>query len=57
MNQELLKILVTLAIGSYVGWGIAHHARQGDLCMKVIWEYLGLAGLGLIIVWGVIKYL
>lgn len=57
MNQDLLKILVILAIGSYVVWGVAHHARRGDLCMKVIWEYLGLAGLGLIIVWGVIKYL
>lgn len=57
MNQELLKILVILAIGSYVAWGIAHHARRGDLCNKVILEYIGLAGLGLIIALGVIKYL
>lgn len=57
MNQELLKILVILAIGSYVAWGVVHHARRGDLCKKVILEYLGLAGLGLIIVLGVIKYL
>lgn len=51
---ELAAILLGV---SYVVWGVLHHARRGDLHMKVVLEYLGIAILGAAAVISVVRNL
>lgn len=46
-----------LGVGAYLVWGIIHHWHKKDLHLKVVLEYLGIAVLGLAIVFGVLNLL
>lgn len=46
-----------LGVGAYLVWGITHHWHKNDLHLKVVLEYLGIAVLGLAIVFGVLNLL
>jgi hypothetical protein len=41
----------------YLGWGIIHHTRRGDLHPKIVLEYLALAILGVVITYTVTQSL
>ncbi|MFH1561327.1 MAG: hypothetical protein ABID04_01975 [Patescibacteria group bacterium] len=45
-NQFLQEMIVLLTGVSYFLWGIFHHWQEGDLCAKIVLEYLFLAVLG-----------
>lgn len=51
---ELAAILLGV---SYVVWGILHHSRRGDLHIKVVLEYAGIAILGVAAVISVVRNL
>ena len=46
-----------LGVGAYLVWGIIHHWHRRDLRLKVVLEYLGIAVLGMAIVFGVLNLL
>ena len=43
-----LAISASLAV-SYVVWGVIHHYIHKDLCIEIIFEYLGVAFLGFVV--------
>lgn len=51
-----LTIVIAVAV-AYVAWGVIHHWRSGDLHPKVVLEYVGIAILGVAIVWSVLLFL
>jgi len=53
----MIEVTVILAAIIYVVWGIVHHWHHGDLHLKVVLEYLGLAVLGVTVILSVIKNL
>lgn len=53
----IVTIAVTIAAAAYVSWGIIHHARRGDLHLKIVLEYLALALLGVVITYTVTQSL
>ena len=49
------QIAVGLALSvSYVAWGVTHHYLHHDLHMETFIEYLVIAALGFVIIFGVI---
>lgn len=48
-----LAVVIAVAV-AYVLWGIVHHSRSGDLHPKVVLEYVGIAILGVAIIWSVL---
>lgn len=53
----IIVVAVTIAAAVYVAWGIVHHARRGDLHLKIVLEYLALALLGVVITYTVTQSL
>lgn len=49
----ILPVVIAVAV-AYVLWGVIHHSRSGDLHSKVVLEYLGIAILGVAIVWSIL---
>lgn len=49
----ILPVVIVVA-AVYVLWGVIHHSRSGDLHPKVVLEYVGIAILGIAIVWSVL---
>ena len=39
----------------YIAWGIVHHYLEGDLHLRVIIEYVAVALLGFLVLWGTIN--
>lgn len=52
----ILPVVIAVAV-AYVLWSIVHHARSGDLHPKVVLEYVGIAILGVAIVWSVLLFI
>lgn len=53
-------MLFGLAISAalfYVAWGIAHHSVHRDLSIEVVFEYIGVALLGVLMLSSVIFYM
>jgi hypothetical protein len=49
------QIAIGLALcASYVAWGVTHHYLHHDLHMETFLEYLAIAVLGFVIIFGVI---
>lgn len=46
---------VLVAASIYVAWGIIHHWHRGDLHLKVVLEYVGIAILGVVLALSVMK--
>lgn len=46
---------VIVGATAYVTWGIIHHWRRGDLHLKVVLEYIGIAILGVALALSVIR--
>lgn len=53
----IIAAAVTIAAAVYVAWGIVHHARRGELHLKIVLEYLALAILGVVVTYTVIQSL
>ncbi len=53
----LITVAAAIAAASYLAWGIIHHARRGDLHLKIVLEYLALALLGVVLVYTTVKSL
>ena len=53
----MIVYALLLGAGAYLAWGIIHHWHKKDLHLKVVLEYLGIAVLGLAIVFGVLNSL
>lgn len=53
----IATIAASIAAAFYLAWGIIHHARRGDLHLKIVLEYLALALLGVVITYTVTQSL
>jgi hypothetical protein len=53
----MIVYALLLGVGAYLVWGITHHWHKKDLHLKVVLEYLGIAVLGLAVVFGVLNLL
>ncbi|KKT65500.1 MAG: hypothetical protein UW60_C0044G0014 [Candidatus Woesebacteria bacterium GW2011_GWA2_44_33] len=53
----LITVAAAIAAAAYLAWGIIHHARRGDLHLKIVLEYLALAILGIVLVYTTVKSL
>lgn len=53
----MIKIAFIITASIYVLWGIIHHRLRGDLHLKIVLEYLGIALLGLAVIFSVINFL
>jgi len=53
----MIAYALLLGVGAYLVWGIIHHWHKKDLHLKVVLEYLGIAVLGLAVVFGVLNLL
>jgi len=51
-QTQIISVFLTASF--YVLWGIIHHFLEGDLNIRVILEYLAVALLGFLIIWGVV---
>lgn len=49
------EISIFLTASFYVLWGIVHHYIEGDLHLRIIFEYLAVALLGFVILWSAIS--
>ena len=49
-----MAVGIATAVG-YVFWGIAHHALHRDLHIETIIEYIVIASLGLVAIFGIIS--
>ena len=53
----MIAYALLLGVCAYLVWGIIHHWHKKDLHLKVVLEYLGIAVLGLAVVFGVLNLL
>lgn len=53
----MIELAAIILGAGYVLWGILHHFRRGDLHIKVVLEYAGIAILGVVAVLSVVRNL
>lgn len=53
----MIVYVLLFGVGAYVVWGIIHHWHRGDLHLKIVLEYLGLAILGVTVVFSLLQLL
>lgn len=51
-QSQIVSLFLTASF--YVLWGIIHHYLEGDLHLRIIFEYLAVALLGFLILWSMI---
>lgn len=52
-QSQIVSLFLTASF--YVLWGIIHHYLEGDLHLRIIFEYLAVALLGFLILWSIIN--
>lgn len=50
----MIKVAVVGLAGIYIFWGVIHHWQRGDLHIKIVLEYLGIAILGVALVFSLL---
>jgi len=50
-----VKLVSTFSAAGYVIWGVVHHKKAGHIDQKILLEYLGIAALGLVIIFSLLN--